>query len=376
MHVSEFSLNQASLLSDGFFSVDPIENSPPRVVPSYPSQHTESSSVLKTLQRILNRLGRMELPGAEQFEAFLRHVARRNRRPRTLCSLWQSNMLFLCMLKDAGRHELAGISRADVEAFVEREQDRGIKITTIRTRLVCVCAFLRYLAEEKVVSPEIFVRRIQLKLPERLPRAMAPEDTARLLSVMDNPEDRAMILVLLRTGLRIGELLHTRVTDVNVRERRIEIYEAEKNRLGRVVYLSEDALSALGIWMRKRNVLKEYLFYGRSEDGRMSYSTARARFAGYIEKAGLADRGYTVHTLRHTFATELLNAGMRLECLQVLLGHRSIEETRRYACLTDKTREEEYFRAMSVIERGTNDDGCDHPLAALSEEAQLLAQHG
>jgi integrase/recombinase XerD len=376
MHVSEFSLNQASLLSDGFFSVDPIENGPPRIVPSYPSHPTESSNVLKTLQRILNRLGRMALPGADQFEAFLRHVARRNCRPRTLCSLWQSNMLFLCMLKDAGRHELAGISRADVEAFVEREQDRGIKITTIRTRLVCVCAFLRYLAEEKVVSPEIFVRRIRLKLPERLPRAMASEDTARLLSVMDNPEDRAMILVLLRTGMRIGELLHTRVTDVNVRERRIEIYEAEKNRLGRVVYLSEDALSALGIWMRKRNVLKEYLFYGRSEDGRMSYSTARSRFAGYLGKAGLADRGYTVHTLRHTFATELLNAGMRLECLQVLLGHRSIEETRRYACLTDKTREEEYFRAMSVIERGTNDDGCDHPLAALSEEAQLLAQHG
>ena len=72
----------------------------------------------------------------------------------------------------------------------------------------------------------------------------------------------------------------------------------------------------------------------------------------YIEKAGLAHRGYTVHTLRHTFATELLNAGMRLECLQVLLGHRCIEETRRYARLTDKTREEEYFRAMSVIERG------------------------
>ena len=118
--------------------------------------------------------------------------------------------------------------------------------TTIRTRLVCVCAFLRYLAEEKVVSPEIFVRRIQLKLPERLPRAMAPEDTARLLSVIDNPEDRAMILVLLRTGLRIGELLHTRVTDVNVRERRIEIYEAEKNRLGRVVYLSEDAFRRWG----------------------------------------------------------------------------------------------------------------------------------
>ena len=185
-----------------------------------------------------------------------------------------------------------------------------------------------------------------------------------------------MILVLLRTGMRIGELLHTRVSDVHLRERRIEIYEGEKNRLGRVVYLSDDALGALESWMRERNVLKEYLFYGRCQDGRMSYSTARSRFAGYLEKAGLEDRGYTVHTLRHTFATELLNAGMRLECLQVLLGRRSIEETRRYARLTDKTREDEYFRAMSVIERGRDDDGVDHPLAALSQEAQLLAQHG
>ena len=63
-------------------------------------------------------------------------------------------------------------------------------------------------------------------------------------------------------------------------------------------------------------------------------------------------KGYTVHCLRHTFASELLHAGMRLECLQQLLGHQDIEVTRRYARLTDRTREEEYFRAMAIIERG------------------------
>ncbi len=62
--------------------------------------------------------------------------------------------------------------------------------------------------------------------------------------------------------------------------------------------------------------------------------------------------GYTIHCLRHTFASELLNAGMRLECLQPLLGHASLEVTRRYARLTDRTREEEYFRAMAIIEKG------------------------
>ena len=66
----------------------------------------------------------------------------------------------------------------------------------------------------------------------------------------------------------------------------------------------------------------------------------------------MGEKGYTVHCLRHTFASELLNAGMRLECLQQLMGHQDIEVTRRYARLTDRTREEEYFQAMAIIERG------------------------
>jgi site-specific recombinase XerD len=75
-------------------------------------------------------------------------------------------------------------------------------------------------------------------------------------------------------------------------------------------------------------------------------------FVKYLDKAGLSNKGYTLHCLRHTFASELLNAGMRLECLQQLLGHSSIEMTRRYARLTDNTRKEEYFKAMTIIERG------------------------
>lgn len=120
---------------------------------------------------------------------------------------------------------------------------------------------------------------------------------------------------------------------------------------GGVVYLSDDAVRTLKLWLKERDPWKEYLIYGRSR-GRICYSTARSRIMKYFVKAGLSHKGYTVHTLRHTFATELLNAGMRLECLQVLLGHRCIEETRRYARLTDTTRETEYFKAMSRIERG------------------------
>ena len=108
---------------------------------------------------------------------------------------------------------------------------------------------------------------------------------------------------------------------------------------------------ALAAWVQQRDPAKERLFYGQGRL-RLSYTAARMRFAQYLEEAGLAHKGYSLHCLRHTCATELLNAGMRLECLQQLLGHRSIEMTRRYARLTDNTRREEYFRAMAIIEKG------------------------
>ena len=88
-------------------------------------------------------------------------------------------------------------------------------------------------------------------------------------------------------------------------------------------------------------------------------------FHNSIARAGLSQRGYTLHCLRHTFASELLNAGMRLECLQQLLGHSNIEMTRRYARLTDNTRKEEYFKAMKIIERGQLNGHyrCDHSVS-------------
>ena len=95
---------------------------------------------------------------------------------------------------------------------------------------------------------------------------------------------------------------------------------------------------------------------GTSQRGAtISYPAVRMILCKYLDKAGLSEKGYTLHRLRHTFASELLNAGMRLECLQKLLGHTSLEVTRRYARLTDKKREEEYFRAMEIIEKDEAD---------------------
>jgi len=188
--------------------------------------------------------------------------------------------------------------------------------------------------------------------------------------------DRAMILVLLRTGMRIGELLSTTMDDLNLRERKINIIQAEKTQVGRVVYFSDDAREALMAWMAERIPQKQFLFYARGRES-LTYTAARVMFCKCLVQAGISQKGYTLHCLRHTFASELLNAGMRLECLQQLLGHTNLEVTRRYARLTDRTREDEYFRAMEIIERGqiSGHYRLDSELSPVSQEAEPFAAH-
>jgi site-specific recombinase XerD len=303
------------------------------------------------IDRILQKLSCIELPAKNHLERYMHHKWRLNHKPRTLASSFTSVVLFLDFYGKSGKSAIERIERVDLEGFIEHEQDRGMHISTVRTRLACIIAFLHFLMEQDIVPGSLLKRGIKLKLPDVLPRAMNPADMRKLLSVINDIRDRALFLLLLRTGIRIGEALGLRLNDLDIKGRKVHLYEGEKNSMGRVVYLSDDALFAIKLWLRRRDKSKEFVFCGQS-NGHLCYSTGRGLFVKYLKKAGLDQKGYTVHCLRHTFASELLNAGMRLECLQQLLGHQDIEVTRRYARLTDRTREEEYFRAMAVIEKG------------------------
>jgi len=330
----------------------------------------------RALQWSLKRIAGWELPGKEHVAEYFRSMYRRNFRPKTYASNLGSIYIFLTVVKDSGKTRLEEITKNDIEACIEHEQDRGLMLSTVRTRLHCINAFLGYGIEAGVVSADVLTRRIRLRKPETLPKAMDPDDVKQFLAVIDNARDRAMITVLLRTGIRIGELLDTKMQDLHINDRRIDIYEGEKNRIGRVVYLSDDAVSALQAWLKIRDGRKEFIFYAKSRNS-MAYSTSRLIFEKYLMKAGLIHKGYSLHALRHTFASELLNAGMRIECLQPLMGHTSLDVTRRYARLTDKTRAEEYFRAMTIIERGESDGHyrLDHQVQAFLEEKERLAEY-
>jgi len=302
------------------------------------------------IDHILERLAPLDLPAKDHFDSYLRHKWRMNHKPSTIEGSFTSIMLFLMFYKGLGKSDIREIVRSDLEAFIEHEQDRGMHVTTVKTRTASIVAFIHFLMEQEVIPWSVLKKTIRFKLPETLPRAMNPGDVKKLIEAIDNVRDRALILLLLRTGVRIGEALGLNVSDVDLAEKKVHLMQGEKNNRGRVVYLTGDALFAMKRWLSVRNKEEQYLFYGQR--GPLGYSAARSRFFKYLKKARLDQKGHTVHSLRHTCASELLNAGMRLEVLQQLLGHEDIEITRRYARLTDKTREEEYFRAMAKIEKG------------------------
>ncbi len=98
--------------------------------------------------------------------------------------------------------------------------------------------FLNFLVAQEIQTQAILSKKIHLKLPDSLPRAIPPEHITLLLSATSNTRNRTLLLLLLRTGLRIGELLNVKVSDIILPERKILIYQAEKNAQGRVVYFS------------------------------------------------------------------------------------------------------------------------------------------
>jgi len=330
----------------------------------------------KWFATVLQAISLMELPVTEYLKLYVQDMHRRNYKPGGMLNTVRVLKRFLSFLSSLGKKEIEDLTRADLEAFVEHEQDRGLKVSSIHTYLAHIYAFLGFLHEEDIIPAGVLRRRVRLRLPQSLPKAIDPDDVSRLLSSISHIRDCAMILLLLRTGMRIGELLETKLRDVNVKECTITIWEGVKNRRGRVVYFSDDARDALKRWLKQRKTKSAYLFYGYS-GGRLSYNGARLVFRRNLSRAGLAHKGYTLHCLRHTFASEMLNAGMRLECLQPLLGHDNIEMTRRYARLTNKTRREEYFRAMAVIERGEIDDSyqLDRELQTILKEKELCTSH-
>ena len=215
----------------------------------------------QVLDRLLDKINAQDLLGKSYVEQYLRHKYRRNCKANTLRQAAISLVQFLSVFANRGNTVLEQLSREDIEAFVEALQDRGLKSTTVNTRLRNVYAFVRYLILEYTgFDWGLMERKVKVKLPDRLPRAIDPQHLDQLLGAIDDCRDRALILLLLRSGMRIGELLNCKLQDIDLNEQKILIYQSDKTAVGRAVYYSTDAQQALLAWLKVRDTGKQHLF--------------------------------------------------------------------------------------------------------------------
>lgn len=166
--------------------------------------------------------------------------------------------------------------------------------------------------------------------PDSLPLVLSKQDVAKILAATDNIKHRCMLQLLYAGGLRIGEVINLKVTDVQS-ERNLLLIRGGKGKKDRTTLLSQRLLENLRKYYRQYKP-KEWLFEGQY-GGQYTSDSLRNVFQGCRQKAGVLAKA-TPHTLRHSFATHLLEQGTDLRYIQTLLGHRNSKTTEIYTHVT------------------------------------------
>lgn len=282
----------------------------------------------------------------ELLNSFHRYLVRRNVSSYTVRNYLHAVIDFLQGVNQVNQ----AVTFVEVAKYVERLQAEELAAKTINCRLSAVRQFYDYLQHDHLPGLVNPVRKRDfLREPRPLPRAAREEELARLFSQIRSVRDRALFLVLLRSGLRVAEVVGLEVPDVDLRRQTLWVREA-KNRRERLVYLSPDTVRRLEEYFEQRGWPKEgKVFVGEKgpRTGRsLSIRGVQKRIEGYARRAGVP---ISCHVLRHSLATHLLNQGVRLVVVQELLGHARVTSTQRYARLANRQVREEYFKGMEKI---------------------------
>jgi site-specific recombinase XerD len=261
------------------------------------------------------------------------------------------------VLMPAGRQatlyqDLTQTTPADIDAWIAAAFQQGLAPGTIVTYRQGLQGFFGFLGNHGVLAQSpIQLPRHHILLPTRLPQPMAEAEIVMFFRVIDALEDRTMFLLMLRGGLRVSEVSHVRWTAIDLGQGTLRV-NTSKGQVDRVVYLSPDVATALRQWHGLQSTTADYVFPSpmtRKGGLPLGARQIRNRMARYLKLAGITKR-YAPHSLRHTFATQLLNAGASLEVVKERMGHRSLQMTLRYTQLYDRTKRAQYDHAMAQVE--------------------------
>jgi integrase/recombinase XerC len=264
---------------------------------------------------------------------------------------------FFTFLKNKGIKSLNEVDRLMVREYLAHLVQAGFVKSSIARRLSAIRSLYRYLLREQIVSSSPVANTTSPKLDKRLPDFLTPNEVASLLQSPDlltpqGQRDRAILELLYASGLRVSELVSLDIEQVNLHSNEIRVWG--KGAKERVVLMGEPAA----------NALRTYLSQGRPE--LLGEKKSRAIFINrygkrlierrvqrilerYTAIAGIKKRVHP-HTLRHTFATHLLDGGADLRVVQELLGHANLTSTQVYTHVTKSQAKKVYLAAHPLAQ--------------------------
>jgi integrase/recombinase XerD len=246
----------------------------------------------------------------------------RNSSPRTVRSYVQALSAYFTFKGQALDHP----DEQSIRTYIIRKLERGAAAQTARLHLQAIKFFYR----EVMRSPEpISVK--YAKKPSALPAILSRTEIERLLSETKNIKHKLLLSLAYGAGLRVSEVINLRAGDIDLPEKIVWVKEG-KGRKDRVTLLPEKLIGALPLLLQGRKST-DYLFESE-RGGKLSPRTAHAVFAAASKKAGIG-KAVTFHSLRHSFATHLLENGTDIRYVQALLGHANIRTTQRYTQVTN-----------------------------------------
>jgi site-specific recombinase XerD len=253
---------------------------------------------------------------------------------------------------------LLEVTSKEVGLYVDHLLQKRRSPKTITCHLQTIRLFFDYLIGEEGIPIMNPVTRISIRLPKPLPRHLKDDQVTKLLTVITDVRDRAMFMLMLRCGLRVQEVADLTVDAVDWQRRQIFVSKGKGSK-DRVVYVSEDARSALLKYLTKRSAKGKRLFLvqkGTRKGQPLSVRGIQKRIEYYAKKSRL---NVSCHRLRHTMATQLLNADADLATIQDLLGHSQITTTQRYCWVANLKVQRDYYKAMEVVLQRTQARGED-----------------
>jgi site-specific recombinase XerD len=281
---------------------------------------------------------------------YRRFLKRRNYSPHTVKTYLNTLKHFVVWV----RVPLEEVSHREVSSYIDHLLGKRLKPKTINCHLASIRVFYAYLYHEEELPIDNPVKTgSMLRVPRPLPRHLSDEDVVVLFEGIKTLRDRAMFKVMLRCGLRVEEVASLALSAIDFKRRRI-VVKSGKGGKDRIVYISRDAQDALLAYLRVRpssRAKKVFVVEKGPYRGKpLSVRGIQKRIEYYARKTKLK---VSCHHLRHTMATQLLNAAAEVVTIQDLLGHNWIRTTERYCTVSNLKVQRDYFKAMEVVMQQT-----------------------